>query len=169
MARDKKVILKKRARLVSTMMSSVNIKSASFAVALASLFVGCISTTNRMNETKRLYGTWSCVSAIMDGKSLPEQTVALLRLTLTENRYKTEKGSEVLFDSSYKVDASKNPKEISMVGTEGDLTGKEAQGIYSLKEDLLQICYTMPGIPRPKTFESPAGSKAYLIVWKRLQ
>jgi uncharacterized protein (TIGR03067 family) len=54
-----------------------------------------------------------------------------------------------------------------MVGTEGNLTGKEAQGIYLIQGDTLRICYTMPGKPRPTVFESHAGSGAYLMVWTR--
>jgi hypothetical protein len=54
-----------------------------------------------------------------------------------------------------------------MVGTEEDLAGKEAQGIFAVEGDRLEICYTMPGLMRPTKFESPAGSKAYWIVWKR--
>lgn len=115
----------------------------------------------------RLEGTWTCISAIVDGKPLPEATVKLLHLTLTKDQYKTEKGDEVLFDSSYRVDAAQAPAQIDMVGTEGDLKGKEAHGIYSIDEDTLKICYTMPGKERPTAFESVAGSKAYLIVWKR--
>jgi uncharacterized protein (TIGR03067 family) len=86
---------------------------------------------------------------------------------MTRNRYKTEKGAEVLFDSTYTVDASKSPKQINMIGTEGDLAGKEAQGIYSLEGEILRICYVMPGLPRPATFESPTGSKAFLVTWQR--
>ncbi len=78
-----------------------------------------------------------------------------------------EKGTEVLFDSTYAVDPSRNPKEIDMIGTEGDFARKTAQGIYSLEDNTLQICYTMPGKPRPNAFSSPAGSGIYLIVWKR--
>ena len=114
-----------------------------------------------------LEGTWNCASATVNGNPLSDATVKLLRLTLTKDRYKTEKGSEVLFDSTYTVDPSKNPKQINMVGTEGDLKGKEAQGIYALESDTLQICYTMPGKPRPTSFESPVGLEAYLVVWKR--
>ena len=32
------------------------------------------------------------------------------------------------------------PKHIGMVGTEGELTGKKAQGIYTVRGDILQIC-----------------------------
>jgi len=120
-----------------------------------------------MNKDDDLPGTWTCTSAIIDGKELPKETAALLRLTLTQGHYKTEKGSDVLFDSTYRVDASQNPRQISMVGTEGNLKGKEAQGIYSINGDVLRICYAMPGDGRPERFESAAGSKAYLVVWKR--
>ena len=113
-----------------------------------------------------LEGTWNCASAVVDGKPLSEKTVGLLRLTLTPDRYKTQKGTEVLFDSSYTIDPSKKPKQIDMVGTEGELTGKKAQGIYDVRGHQLWICYTMPGKKRPTTFESKAGSEAYFIIWK---
>src|SRR5262245_26768510 len=95
---------------------------------------------------ENLRGTWTCLSATVDGKPLPKETTDLLRLTLTENRYKTEKGSQVLFDSSYTIDPSASPKRINMLGTEGDMAGKEGLGIYSLEEGILRICYVMPGL-----------------------
>jgi uncharacterized protein (TIGR03067 family) len=147
----------------------VNITRSCLTLALAGLLTACATSTHTMKNADNLIGTWACVSAVVDGKRLPDETCASLRLTLTEHRYKTEKGSEVLFDSTYTIDASKHPNEINMVGTEGDLTGKEAQGIYSVQNDTLQICYTMPGAPRPTEFKSPAGAKAYLIQGKRLR
>src|SRR5262245_33448254 len=98
-----------------------------------------------MNTTDKMEGQWQCVSAIVDGTPLSEQIVQALRLTLTQDRYKTEKGSQVLFDSTYAIDPARTPKHIAMVGTEGDLAGKEALGIYSREDDILRICYTMPG------------------------
>jgi uncharacterized protein (TIGR03067 family) len=142
---------------------------AILTLALAGFFAGC-SAGNQvqpMSGKTALYGTWSCVSAIVDGKSLPEETTKLLRLTITEHTYKTEKGPEVLFESSYTTDSAKNPREIDMLGTEGELKGKQAQGIFALNGDRLEICYTMPGSERPKRFESVPGSKAYLVVWRR--
>ncbi|MCI0541767.1 MAG: TIGR03067 domain-containing protein [Verrucomicrobiales bacterium] len=131
-------------------------------------FLCAFTQTNaRMNDTNNIEGTWSCVAATVDGKPLPSTTTDLLRLTLTKDRYKTEKGSEVLFDSTYNIDPSKNPKEINMVGTEGELTGKLAPGIFSYDGKTLRLCYVMPGLPRPKTFESPEGSKVFLVVWRR--
>jgi uncharacterized protein (TIGR03067 family) len=116
---------------------------------------------------EHLEGSWTCVSAVVNGKPLPDATVKLLRLNLTKDQYKTVKGNETLFESSYTLEPSRNPPHINIVGTEGDLKGKEALGIYSLAQDTLKICYTMPGKQRPTAFASGAGSEAYFMVWKR--
>ena len=126
------------------------------------------NASQQANRNSALCGTWSCVSAVVDGKGLPEQTTKLLRLTITETAYKTQKGAEVLFESSYKTDTTKSPNEINMVGTEGELAGKEAQGIFELAGNRLKICYTMPELERPKKFESNPGSKAYLLMWQKM-
>ena len=115
----------------------------------------------------KLEGNWSCTSAVVNGKPLAESTVQLLRLTLTGERYITRKGQDVLFDSTYSTDTGQNLKQIDILGTEGDLKGKNAQGIYSLAGDTLTICYTMPGKQRPAAFESAPGSEAQLTTWKR--
>lgn len=135
--------------------------------ALCALFlVGC-ATTSDVHSTRPLQGQWLAVSATINGKELPPDVVNSLRLTLTELRFKTERGTETLFDSTYSVDSSKTPNEINMIGNEGDLTGKEAFGIYELSGDDLRLCYTMPGSPRPARFASAPGSGAYLITWKK--
>ena len=114
-----------------------------------------------------LCGTWSCASAVIDGKPLADAVVKELRLTIDPNRYKTERGGEVLFDSTYRIDASKRPRQIEMTATEGDAAGQPALGIYALDGDTLRLCYVMPGGNRPKAFESTPGSKAFLVTWKR--
>jgi uncharacterized protein (TIGR03067 family) len=115
----------------------------------------------------QMTGTWSCASATINGKLLSDSAVKKLHLTTTDTRYKTERRDEVLFDSTYRLDTTKAPVHINMVGTEGDLIGKEAQGIIAVEGDTLKICYTMPGKPRPVSFASATNSEAYLIIWKR--
>jgi uncharacterized protein (TIGR03067 family) len=138
-------------------------------VLLATLLAAaCAGAAEKeISLTSRMTGAWSCVAATINGKPLSETTVKKLHLTMTDTRYKTERGDEVLFDSTYRLDTTKAPVHISMVGTEGDLIGKEARGIIAVEGNMLKICYTMPGKPRPSTFESPANSEAYLIIWKR--
>jgi uncharacterized protein (TIGR03067 family) len=116
-----------------------------------------------------LEGKWACASAILNGKPLPEEAVTRIRLTLTKDRYTTERGTQILFDSIYSVDPTRNPKQINIVAIEGEFKGKEGQGIYSARNGTLRICYTMPGRPRPTAFESKPGSETYFIIWKRLE
>jgi uncharacterized protein (TIGR03067 family) len=147
----------------------MNIRSALLAFAACALFTGCATTGQQTKKADNLAGTYTCASAMFDGKAIDEATRNALRLTFTEMSYKTEKGSELLFEGSYSVDVSKEPKEINMIGNEGESAGKESLGIYKLQNDQLEICYTMPGQPRPTEFKSEAGSKAYLINWLRMK
>jgi uncharacterized protein (TIGR03067 family) len=140
--------------------------------ALALLFTLGLAAAAGGDDTSKnleqLAGAWTCVSATSDGKPVAEATVKQLRLAVTkEGGYKTERGDEVLFDSTCQIDPDRSPKQIDLIGTEGENKGKAAQGIYVLDGDTLTICYTMPGKERPKEFESKPGSAATLIVWKR--
>ena len=116
---------------------------------------------------QQLAGIWTCVSATIDGSPLAAETAKLLTLTLTNERFKTQRGDQVLFDSTYTLNATKDPKQIDMIGTEGDLKGKPALGIYKLDGDKLTLCYTMPGKERPAKLESAPKSGVYLIEWQR--
>ena len=114
-----------------------------------------------------LVGSYRCLSAIVDGKPLPAGVIDQLKLTLTEDRYKTERGEQVLFESTYSLDTSALPWKMDILGTEGPNAGKAGLGICSLEGEIFTLCHTMPGGERPGEFESPAGSGAYLIVWER--
>ena len=120
------------------------------------------------SDLEKLAGVWTCLSAVNDGKPLPDDVAKALRLTITkEGGYKTERGDQVLFDSKCTIDPARSPKHIDLIGTAGENKGKAAQGLYSLDEDTLTICYTMPGLERPGKLESKDGSAATLVVWKR--
>jgi len=114
-------------------------------------------------------GTWTCVSATINGSPLAEEAARQLKLTMTADRFKTERGDQVLFDSTYTLDPAKSPPTIDMIGTEGELKGKPALGIYKLDANQLTLCYVMPGSQRPATFDSQPNSGAFLITWKRVE
>ena len=141
-------------------------------LALGSLMIAAAATADDGNqqEVSKLAGTWTCTAATNDGKPLPEETVKSLKLTLTEaGGYKTELAGQVLFDSTFKIDPGKQPRQIDMIATEGENKGKAGLGIYRLEGDVLTLCYTMPGKDRPKDFQSTAGSAAILAVWSRIK
>jgi uncharacterized protein (TIGR03067 family) len=115
-----------------------------------------------------LDGTWTCESVTVNGRKLDDETVKSLKLTLDGEQYKTQRGDQVLFDSSYSVDSKPTPKHIDMLGT-GEHQGRIGQGIYELAGDVLTICHTMPGGDRPKEFRAEEGSEAYLMMWRRIK
>src|SRR3954469_18575068 len=92
-------------------------------------------------DREAVLGTWACESAVVDGKPLPDKVAKELRLTITAERYKTERAEEVLFDSTYRLDPPTDPKQIEMTATEGDAAGKPALGIYAVDGDTLKMCY----------------------------
>jgi uncharacterized protein (TIGR03067 family) len=120
-----------------------------------------------MDNPQALAGVWTCVSGINDGKPLPEAIVKELKLSLTKDHYKTEKGNVVLFDGLYKIDANQQPKQIDITAPEGEQAGKTSKGIYGLEGNTLIMCYTAADMDRPKEFESKPGSGATLVMWKR--
>jgi uncharacterized protein (TIGR03067 family) len=113
-----------------------------------------------------LDGVWTCESATINGRKLDDTIAASLKLTLNGEQYKTERGDQVLFDSTYSVDTRVNPPHIDMVGI-GELAGKIGRGIYKVEQDRLTMCYTMPDRERPTVFASEEGSEAHLMVWRR--
>jgi uncharacterized protein (TIGR03067 family) len=117
------------------------------------------------DDTEKLAGVWTCVSGVNDGKALPENVVQELKLTLTKDRYKTEKGKILLFDGIYKINASQQPKHIDITAPEGEQAGKTSKGIYVLEGETLKMCYA--DNDRPSKFESKPGSRATFVVWKR--
>ena len=119
-----------------------------------------------MSPTEKLEGIWQATAAIVNGQQMPLDTVRTIQLALTETRFTTRRAGETLFDSSYSVNVAKIPNEIEMIGIE-DFAGKPALGIYALDGDVLQLCYRMPGSPRPTAFESADSSGAFLITLKR--
>ena len=138
-------------------------------IAVVSSLVAPAAQGDETVTAKAIQGSWTCHSAVIDGRPLGDEIVKQLRLTLTADRYKSERGDQVLFDSTYTLDANKTPAHIDMVGTEGDLKGKSAPGILKLDGDRLTMCYVMPGKDRPTAFDSQPQSGAFLVVWKRAE
>jgi uncharacterized protein (TIGR03067 family) len=130
--------------------------------------MGEAHTTEDKQIMGELDGVWVCESGTVNGRKLDDETANSLKLTLNGEQFKTERGDQVLFDSTYSVDVNANPPHINMVGI-GELAGRIGEGIFELNGDRLTMCYTMPGHDRPQTFVSEDGSNVHLMVWRRAE
>jgi uncharacterized protein (TIGR03067 family) len=131
-------------------------------LAIVLLTSGCSSRKQAKNDTETILGTWSLVSLEMGGKDVPEERAKRTKITLTsDGKFKTAFiGGEI--NGTYRLDASKQPKEITTVAD-----GKSMAGIYELNEGDLKICFAWFGEERPHGFVTKAGSKSQLAIYRR--
>ena len=111
-------------------------------------------------------GTYRCLSAITAGRRLGAEVEQQLQLTLDGELYRTSKGPQTLFEGRFRIDESKSPWQIDITAVDGPFAGKSAQGLVNIEDDVLTICHTMPGQPRPTEFVSSEANGAHLVGWK---
>ena len=98
----------------------------------------------------KIEGTWVVVSATRDGKAhdeIKDDKVTFKDGTIS---IKSKNKDET---ATYKVDASKKPKEIDITH-EG---GKTLLGIYAVEGNTLKVCLCRTEDKRPTEFASPKG------------
>ena len=109
----------------------------------------------------KIEGTWVVVAHTRNGKAneeIKDDKVTFKDGTIT---IKSKNKDET---ATYKVDASKKPKEIDITDPEG----KTLMGIYTVEGDKLKICLCKPdGNKRPTEFSAKAGSAQMLLELKR--
>jgi uncharacterized protein (TIGR03067 family) len=117
-------------------------------------------------DAKKLEGTWAVVSLEREGQKAPDEQAKGVTVTFTADGKVTIKDPDKEeTKGTYKLDASKKVKEITLV--EGD-TEKTLYGIYKLDGDNLTICaIDTSADERPTEFATKEGSKARLVVLKR--
>jgi uncharacterized protein (TIGR03067 family) len=106
-------------------------------------------------DQEKLQGTWRIVSAELAGQQAGAQ--------LMTQRF-TFEGDQILRSGekvTYKLDATKNPKEIDFVG------GQPEPAIYAFEGERLKLCIAVRGAPRPTEFASRPGVMHMLLVLER--
>jgi uncharacterized protein (TIGR03067 family) len=112
-----------------------------------------------------LQGTWKLVSAMQDGKSLPDDTVKKTTIVFKDftflfpgsAQYATSRAGRI------EIDATKKPKEMDAISTEKEVM----LGIYELEGNSYKVCFAPAGKPRPSELASTPGSGYILQVWER--
>jgi uncharacterized protein (TIGR03067 family) len=145
----------------------------SAAVCLVILLSLVGEADDSKEEIKKFEGTWITVSAIADGKKVPEEKFKASTVTYkADGTWVVTKGDEK-WSGTFTVDPGKKPKTATFVGLSGVFKDKTTLDIYELEGDTLKYCYVV--VPtgkestkeRPTAFESKEGSGHYLYVLKR--
>lgn len=128
--------------------------------------VGADDPTAVRDERKALDGSWSLVSADVGGQKLPEAVTKTFTLVMKGDEYAVKSGGPD-DTGTVKLDPSKQPKELDVVGVEGPNKGKTFPAIYDLDGDTLKVCYDLGGKKRPAEFKAAPGTKQFMAVYTR--
>jgi uncharacterized protein (TIGR03067 family) len=110
-------------------------------------------------DARAIQGSWSQVGFTVLGQAEPladeiRQTVLEVSVTKWTFREPNQLGIE----ATYRIDATKSPREIDVVHT-GGLATLRFLGIYELSGDELKVCFNngLPQSARPESFDSKAA------------
>jgi uncharacterized protein (TIGR03067 family) len=103
----------------------------------------------RLSDREALQGTWVAVSVERDGERRPDDEARGQELLFDGDRltYRTKKGDK---GASYRLDATRKPKEIDVAFDEGT----RMRAIYELDGTRLRLCWTKGGEVRPAGFDT---------------
>jgi uncharacterized protein (TIGR03067 family) len=133
-------------------------------LAVAVTMIAC--ATDSLDDPKAIQGKWIPTQAELAGQPMPDDVLKAISLKLENGKYEVFVG-EHPDRGTYTIDAGTKPKSMSVTGTEGPNQGKTFPAIYELDGDTLRICYDLSGASRPTEFKSVAGTKLYLVTYKR--
>ena len=122
-------------------------------------------------DAKNLQGKWNGVSLELNGTKAPADELkgGAWSFVGDKVRFHSPSSPGASDKADFKIDPSKTPKELDLVG---EAKGQKLvfRGIYALEKDRLTICLRTPDAEekgRPKEFATSAGSGLALLVFER--
>jgi uncharacterized protein (TIGR03067 family) len=122
-------------------------------------------------DSPSIAGVWVGETAVFDGATLPAPNGGIVFRFGRDGTLTTTEGKGEPADAGkYSTDPTKSPAEVDIAPPPG-LNESVTLGIYQLAGDRLTLCFVRRSgegqAERPTRFESPEGSGAYLLTFKR--
>jgi len=136
------------------------------SLTLALVYALNLSAADATVNEKAIQGMWHPVQAELASRPMPDALLKSISLNLTDGKYEVLVGTQS-DRGTYSLDLTREPKGMSITGTEGPNQGKTFPAIYELTGDTLRICYDLSGTKRPEAFKTVAGTKLYLVTYQR--
>jgi uncharacterized protein (TIGR03067 family) len=146
---------------------SLRIVLAPFLVVLSLASIARSGDDEKVKKARaEMNGTWLPSEAELDGEKLPEKLFKSIKLVVKDEKYTVTVGEQV-DEGTVTLDLESDPTGMEIKGTKGPNEGKTIPAIYELKDDVLKVCYNLEGKDRPKEFKTTAGSKFYMVTYKK--
>ncbi|MDB5352567.1 MAG: hypothetical protein JWN86_3814 [Planctomycetota bacterium] len=120
-------------------------------------------------DLARFQGRWSMVSMTKNGKMIPAKALEGRVAIITDNVFTDRQGEKIHGKGTMVLDTKTSPRSVDTAFTDGPITGKTTLAIYEFDGDTMKSCVANPGDPRPKSFESKAGTGYMLVTYKRVK
>jgi uncharacterized protein (TIGR03067 family) len=121
------------------------------------------------SELKKLEGTWIPSAAELAGLPFDEATRKTMKLVVEGEKYTVTVAKQV-DRGSFKLDPSKKPKAMDIIGGDGPNQGKTFLAIYDLDGDTLRVCYDLTGKARPSEFKTAKGGPLlFFVTYQRMK
>jgi uncharacterized protein (TIGR03067 family) len=120
-------------------------------------------------EIARWQGTWRCVERNEEGELVPEEEVALIKLTVGGTLYHFEWGDDFDEFGRYVFRPGSNPKQLDVhIESPPEMAGKVLKLIYRMDGDELMLVHREDG-ERPSEFSAEPDSGQTEEVWKKIR
>jgi len=119
-------------------------------------------------DAKALEGKWMVATAELGGEPFPKVVTQAMRLTVTGEKYAFTEG-KTLDQGTVKIDPSKKPKTMDIIGTDGPNKDKTFLAIYDVQGDTFRVCYDLTGKVRPTEFATKKGGVLFLVTYQRMK
>jgi RNA polymerase sigma factor (sigma-70 family) len=124
-------------------------------------------------DLRSLQGEWQGVEAETKGKKAPDEEVKDMRFVFKDDTLTIHSAAKPDRErkKTFKLDATKSPKEIDITSLDGAEKDKVAACIYKFEKDRLTLCmpyWNKTPSKRPKAFEATVDDGQMVFVLERL-
>jgi uncharacterized protein (TIGR03067 family) len=145
----------------------MKIRCCTLALTSALVLTAGAAAQDAKKEQALLQGKWKAVKIEIEGKEIPADELAKLKITVEGDKFIGQKDNNEQEKNLMKLDPTKKPKAIDLTPQSGPSEGMTLQGIYELTGDTLKMCLALPGANRPDAFA--AGEMRVLITLQRVK
>ena len=117
-------------------------------------------------EMKLLDGVWTPTAAELGGQAWTEAQLKIMKLEVAGEKYTVTVGKTVDM-GTVKLDLSKKPRAMDIIGNDGPNKDKTFLAIYELNGDTLRVCYDLTGKSRPTEFKTQKDALVFLVTYQR--